>query len=155
AETDHFPDNQSNLVTINLSMGAYNALQQSDAHNYWELNYTTNWVAPLYEIPFTGGTPGSFASGHVGALQSIVPGSGPTGIHNSPVMMGDNPALPRDPDKFDGDSDAQREFRMRSIPSGLANEIYLDVYERLVSFEPDVTGAQRLFDAYAMEVARV
>jgi hypothetical protein len=42
------------------------------------------------------------------------------------------------------------------IPSGLANEIYLDVYERLASFEPHVKNLQkRLFDAYAAEVARV
>jgi len=34
------------------------------------------------------------------------------------------------------DVDAQREFRERGIPSGLANEIYLDVYARPVSFEP-------------------
>ena len=71
-------------------------------------------------------------------------------------MFGDNPNLPRDPDKFDGDDDKQREFRFRNIPSGLANEIYLDVYERLASFEPRVKNLQkRLFDAYAAEVARV
>ena len=63
---------------------------------------------------------------------------------------------PRDPDRFDGDDDAQREFRMRFIPSGLANEIFLDVYERLASFEPGVKDfAKRLFDAYAAEVKRV
>ena len=48
------------------------------------------------------------------------------------------------------------EFRFRNIPSGLANEIYLDVYVRRASFEPRVTNLQtRLFDAYAAEVARV
>ncbi|SRR5713101_8776025 len=47
---------------------------------------------------------------------------------------------PRDPDKFDADDDSQREFRQRFIPSGLANEIFLDVYERLASFEPKVTN---------------
>jgi len=63
---------------------------------------------------------------------------------------------PRDPDKFDAEIDSQREFRQRFIPSGLANEIFLDVYERLTSFEPGVTNfGQRLFDAYAVEVARV
>src|SRR5206468_8476024 len=87
---------------------------------------------------------------------SLVPGSGPTGISNDPVIYGDNPSLPRDPDKFDGDDDAQREFRNRFIPSGLAHEIYLDVYERLASFEPDnVVFSHRLFDAYAIEVDRV
>jgi hypothetical protein len=45
---------------------------------------------------------------------------------------------------------------MRFIPSGLANEIFLDVYERPVSFEPNQKNlTQRLFDAYAHEVARV
>jgi hypothetical protein len=39
---------------------------------------------------------------------------------------------------------------------GLANEIYLDVYERPASFEPNVRNLQqRLFDAYAAEVKRV
>jgi len=42
------------------------------------------------------------------------------------------------------------------VLSGLANEIYLDVYERWASFEPQVRNLQRrLFDAYAAEVARV
>ena len=44
---------------------------------------------------------------------------------------------------------------MRFIPSGLAHEIYLDVYERVKSFEPGVPFPQRLFDAYAIEVKRV
>ena len=73
-----------------------------------------------------------------------------------PPGVGDHPNLPRDPDKFDGDVDTQREFRERGVPSGLANEIYLDVYERLASFEPQVRNLQqRLFDAYAAEVKRV
>jgi hypothetical protein len=163
SENDHFPDKQTNLVPIQLSMGAYNALQQSDAHNYWEFNYTTNWIHPLYELPFTGGFPDKFGTppdafqdGEIGALQSIVPGSGPAGVKNSPVTHGDNPNLPRDPDKFDADIDSQREFRERFIPSGLANEIFLDVYERRASFEPQVTNlTRRLYDAYAAEVARV
>jgi hypothetical protein len=155
SEKDHFPDVQSNLVPLHLSMGAYNAMQQSDVHTYWEFNYQTNWVHPLYELPFTGGIPGTFAAGDIGALQSIVPGSGPAGVHNDPKRLGDNPDLPRDPDKFDADIDSQREFRQRFIPSGLANEILLDTYERVASFEPGVPFPQRLFDAYAGEVARV
>jgi hypothetical protein len=151
-------------VPIHVSMGTYNAMQQADAHSYWEFNYLgTNWVHPLYELPFTGGfpdnfgqAPDAFKDGEIGKLQSIVPGSGPAGIQNAPQVFGDNPNLPRDPDKFDGDVDKQREFRFRNIPSGLANEIYLDVYERRASFEPRVTNLQtRLFDAYAAEVARV
>jgi hypothetical protein len=162
--SDHFPDAQTNVVPIQLSMGAYNCLQQSDCHAYWEFNYTTDWIHPLYELPFTGGIPGTFAAGQIGALSSLIPGSGPNGIKNDPVKYGDDPNTqgelqgvgPRDPDRFDGDDDSQREFRMRFIPSGLANEILLDVYERLASFEPGVTDFnRRLFDAYAAEVARV
>jgi hypothetical protein len=162
--TDHFPDRQSNVVPIYLSMGTYNALQQADVHAYWEFNYLgTNWVHPLYELPFTGGfpdnfgvAPDAFQDGEIGKLQSIIPGSGPRGVNNRAVAFGDNPTLPRDPDKFDGDVDAQRESRFRNIPSGLAHEIYLDVYERLASFEPGNHDLERrLFDAYAAEVARV
>jgi len=50
---DRFPDSQTNVVPIQLSMGAWNTLQQSDGHAYWEFNYTTNWIHPLYELPFT------------------------------------------------------------------------------------------------------
>jgi hypothetical protein len=162
--SDHFPDKQTNVVPINESMGAYNAYQQSDVHSYWEFNYLgTNWIHPLYELPFTGGfpdnfgqAPDSFQDGEIGKLQSIVPGPGPGGEDNKPQEVGDNPNLPRDPDKFDGDVEAQREFRERGVPSGLANEIYLDVYERLASFEPQVRNLQqRLFDSYAAEVKRV
>src|SRR6476620_1997390 len=162
--SDHFPQRQTNVVPIHVSMGTYNAMQQSDAHSYWEFNYLgTNWVHPLYELPFTGGfpddvghAPDTFQDGEIGKLQSIVPGSGPRGINNDPAIYGDNPNLPRDPDKFDGDNDAQREFRERGVPSGLAAEIYRDTYERPASFEPNVKNLQRrLFDAYAAEVARV
>jgi hypothetical protein len=161
--TDHFPDRQSNTIPIHLSMGAWNTLQQSDGHAYWEFNYTTNWIHPLYELPFTGGIPGTFEAGSVGALSSVVPGGGPSGVTNSPITYGDNPNTagvvqasgPRDPDKFDAELDSQREFRQRFIPSGLANEIFLDVYERVVSFEPGVLFPKRLYDAYAAEVARV
>ena len=162
--SDHFPDTQTNVVPIQLSMGAWNTLQQSDGHAYWEFNYTTNWIHPLYELPFTGGIPGDFEAGQIGARQSIVPGPGPSGPPNDPVLYGDNPnnkgviqaSGPRDPDKFDAEDDSQREFRQRFIPSGLANEIFLDVYERPASFEPAVTTfKQRLFDAYKAEVARV
>jgi hypothetical protein len=162
--SDHFPDVQTNVVSLYESMGAYNALQQGDVHSYWEFNYQgTNWIHPLYELPFTGGfpddfgkAPDTFKDGEIGKLQSIVPGSGPRGINNDPTVVGDNPTLPRDPDKFDGTVDAQREFRERGVPSGLAHEIFLDVYERPASFEPGVKNLQRrLYDAYAAEVARV
>jgi hypothetical protein len=164
--SDHFPDVQTNLVPIYLSMGAYNSLQQSDTHAYWEFNYQgTNWVHPLYELPSTGGfpdnfgqAPDTFEDGEIAALLSIVPGPGPAGKENNPVAVGDNPNLPRDPDKFDADPgfDNQREFRERGVPSGLANEIFLDVYERPASFLPhDKNLESRLFEAYKAEVARV
>ena len=165
-KSDHFPDVQSNTVPLYVSMGAYNCLQQSDCHAYWEFNYQgTNWVHPLYELPFTGGFPDNFGEepdtfedGEIGRLLSIVPGPGPAGEDNSPTAVGDNPNLPRDPDKFDSDSgfESQREFRERGVPSGLANEIFLDVYARPASFEPGEKNLERrLFDAYAEEVKRV
>ena len=151
SSADHFPDRQTNVVPIQLSMGAWNTLQESDGHAYWEFNYTTNWIHPLYELPFTGGIPGTFEAGQIGALQSIIPGSGPAGVKNGPVRYGDNPNTagvlqasgPRDPDKFDADVDSQREFRQRFIPSGLAKEIFLGVYERVISFEPTVTDFKK------------
>ena len=129
--SDHFPDVQTNVVPLHVSMGAFNGMQQSDVHSYWEFNYQgTNWVHPLYELPFTGGfpdnfgqAPDTFQDGEIGARQSIVPGPGPSGEQQKPQVVGDNPNLPRDPDKFDADNgfDAQREFRERGVPSGLAN----------------------------------
>ena len=164
SSADHFPDVQTNVVPLQESMGAYNAYQQSDVHSYWEFNYLgTNWIHPLYELPFTGGfpdafgqAPDTFEDGEIGMMQSIIPGSGPRGVINPAATVGDNPNLPRDPDKFDGTVDSQREARQRGIPSGLANEVLLDVYARPASFEPTVTDIERrLFDAYAAEVARV
>jgi hypothetical protein len=168
AATDHFPTQQSNVVPISVSMGAYNSLQQADAHSYWEFNQYTDWVFPLYELPFTGGIPGTFEAGRIGGLQSIVPGDGPAGKpNNDPRLYGDDPNNPRDPDRLlntdpsDPDrgmvnNDDRKETRLRFIPSGLANEVLLDVFVRLASFEPTVTDfTTRLNDAYAAEVARV
>jgi hypothetical protein len=160
---DRFPNLQTNIVPIQLSMGALNCMQQADCHGYWEFNYTTNWIHPLYELPFTGGIPGTFEAGNVGALSSIIPGSGPAGVKNNPINYGDDPNTaaplgasgPRDPDKFEAEVDNQREYRQRFIPSGLAHEIYLDTYVRVASFEPGTPFPQRLYDAYAAEVKRV
>src|SRR5215471_3700639 len=111
-------------------MGAYNSMQQSDVHSYWEFNYTTNWIHPLYELPFTGGFPDRVATdpadtyqeGVIALLSSVVPGSGPgeTQQQKIAVAFGDKPDRPRDPDLFDSEDDAQREFRQRFIPSGIA-----------------------------------
>ncbi len=155
-EMDHFPDMQTNVVPLQLSMGAYNSMQQSDVHAYWEFNYTTNWIHPTYELPYTGGMPGTFEAGLQYNFLSLIAGPGPGGPQNDKLIYGDTPDRPRDPDLFEATDDAQREFRERFIPSGLANEIYLDVWERLASFEPGVTDIkQRMFDAYKAEVSRV
>jgi hypothetical protein len=165
--TDHFPDRVTNVVPLYLSMGAYNSLQQSDAHAYWEFNYTTNWIHPLYELPFTGGFPDKSATepadayrdGEISARQSIVPGNEP-GDNNrnrrSAVAFGDNPDRPRDPDLFDATVDSQREFRERFVPSGIAREAYLNAFERVASFEPGEHNlTRRLLKAYKAAVATV
>jgi hypothetical protein len=166
---DHFPDRVSNLVPIQLSMGAYNSLQQSDAHSYWEFNYTTNWIHPLYELPFTGGFPDhfptepadTFQDGEIGRKSSIVPGDRP-GLNlnrHLAVLFGDNPDHPRDPDRFEAeDAPEQAEFRQRFIPSGIAREVLLNTYQRLASFEPEEHDLERrLLAAYkaAIKVADV
>jgi hypothetical protein len=168
ATSDQFPSIQSNVVPIQLSLGAYNCLQQADCHSYWEFNEYTNWVHPLYELPFTGGIPGTFAAGRQYDLQSLIPGDGPAGQpNNNKRVYGDDPNDPRDPDRLQESSpndldrpappnEEHAEMRLRFIPSGLANEILLDVYARPASFEPNVVDFnQRLFDAYAAEVARI
>src|SRR6185436_16425787 len=176
--SDHFPDTVTNVVPTQVSMGAYNCLQQADCHAYWEFNQYTDWVFPQYELPFTGGfQKDDFAEGDVAFLSSVVPGSGPAGTgpkgpgpkgkKNDPTVVGDNPDNPRDPDRLldTSPSDPDRgmvlnndhkEKRLRFIPSGLANEILLDVYVRVASFEPHQKDLeQRLFRAYAKEVARI
>jgi len=166
SQADHFPEHVTNLVPLQLSMGAYNALQQSDAHNYWEFNYQTNWIHPAYELPFAGGFPDRFATqpadtyrdGEIGLLQSIVPGDEPgeNRERREAVTFGDNPDSPRDPDRFDSDVDAQREFRERFVPSGIANETFLNAFERLASFEPSERKLEkRLLDGYKAAVALV
>jgi hypothetical protein len=164
--SDHFPDRVTNVVPLQLSMGAYNSLQQSDAHNYWEFNYTTNWIHPAYELPFAGGFPDhratepadTYRDGEIGRAATIVPGlhAGENLDRRRAVMFGDNPDRPRDPDLFDSEVDAQREFRERFVPSGLAREVFLNTFERLASFEPwehDLT--RRLGDGYKAAVALV
>jgi hypothetical protein len=154
--TDRFPNpaRQPNTVPLFLTAGTFNGTQQADAHNYWEFNTGTDWSIPLYELPFTGGIPGTYAAGKQYSVQSLIPGPGPAGMPNNKVLFGDNPNNPRNPDNsLSGTPPA--EARLRGIPTGLANEVLLDVYARPVSFEPSVHGFQRLFDAYKLEVARV
>jgi len=125
-----------------------------------EFNYLgTNWVHPLYELPFTGGfpdrlgaAPDSFADGEIGKLQSIVPGSGPNGVRNDPRRVGDDPNL-RATGQVRRDRRCAAGIPAARHPSGLANEMFLDVYVRRASFEPWERNLQhRLFDAYAAEV---
>ena len=143
-----------NTVALSVSIGAFNAQQQSDVHAYWEFNRGTNWVFPHYELPFTGGLPGTFPALQY-ALQSVIPGSGPFGVRNTAATHGDDPNNPRDPDRFEPVSSGQTETRNRFIPSGLAAEIFRDVFARPVSFLPGVTDiGERLLRAYAIEVAR-
>ena len=156
---DRFPTSQGNTLPLPVSTGAFNAHQQSDVHAYWEFNEYTDWVFPLYEIGFTGGIPGTYEAGKVGGFSSVFGGSGPAGVKGSPLALGDNPLNPRDPDRaevlVDHTPGTQKETRNRFIPSGLAHEVLLDAFLRLDSFEPTVAMPQRLFDAYAFEIAKV
>jgi hypothetical protein len=144
-----------NTVGFSVSTGTFNAQQQSDVHAYWEFNRGTNWIFPHYELPFTGGLPGTFP-GLQYALQSVIPGSGPFGVVNTAATHGDDPNNPRDPDRFEPVSSGQTETRTRFIPSGLTAEIFRNVFTRPVSFLPGVTDVgERLLRAYAIEVARI
>jgi hypothetical protein len=81
--------------------------------------------------------------------------------------VGDDPNNPRDPDRGPDASPTdpdrpttndpeQKETRLRFIPSGLANEVFLDVFVRVKSFDPGVYDmTRRLYDAYAAEVERI
>jgi len=165
--TDVFPipERQPNTVPHPVSMGAFNALQQSDVHAYWEFNRSTNWIFPHYELPFTGGVPGTFNAGlqynnYTPNLHSVIPGSGPAGIVNNKLVYGDNPDNPRDPDRGlvsdENGNPANLEFRNRFIPSGLDQEVLFNAFVRVASFRPDVTDVgQRLFLSFAQEIARV
>ena len=153
AATDLWPTIQANTVPFPVSIGTFNAQQQSDIHAYWEFNPGTDWVFPHYELPFTGGVPGTFAGGLQYSYASVIAGSGPSGVSNNKIVYGDNPNNPRDPDRAEGTTP---ETRNRFIPSGLTEEILLNVFVRVTSFEPSVTDVgQRLLDSYAQEVARV
>jgi hypothetical protein len=144
-----------NTLLFSVSTGTFNAQQQSDVHAYWEFNRGTNWVFPHYELPFTGGFPGTFPSLQY-KLQSVIPGSGPFGVVNTAATHGDDPNNPRDPDRFEPVSSGQTETRNRFIPSGLAAEIFRNVFTRPASFLPGVTDVgERLLRAYAIEVARI
>ena len=88
--------------------------------------------------------PDALEDGAIGQLSSIVPGSGPLGVKNAPRSLRRQPEQParsgslrcaRHRRQGRRGLDTQREFRLRFIPSGLANEILLDVYVRRASFQ--------------------
>lgn len=152
---DVWPSVQGNTVAHPVSIGTFNAQQQSDVHAYWEFNAGTNWIFPHYELPFTGGVPGTFPDLQYG-FSSVIPGSGPRGVRNTAATHGDDPDNPRDPDRAEAADPAQKESRNRFIPSGLDEEVLLNVFARVKSFEPGVTDVgERLLRSYAREVARV
>ena len=160
AAGDRFPGTGKNTIAHPVSMGAYNALQQSDVHSYWEFNAGTNWVFPHYEVIFSGGVPGTYAAGlqynNLKDLRTVIPGSGPRGVTNDKIAYGDNPDDPRDPDRTSATNPAQAEKRLRIVPSAVDLEVLYDVFLRSKSFRPDVTDtAERFFLAYAHEVAKV
>jgi hypothetical protein len=163
AKGDVWPNDVNNLVTFPVTAGTFNALQGDDAHHYFELRPETNMVFPHQEFPFAGGVPalhppeGAYAAGTLGHFQSIVPGSGPLGINdNDPHVYGDNPDDPRDADRFSAVDSSQIEFRLRSVPSGLTEEIHRDVFIRRSSFHPEENNLQRrLYLALAYEYSLI
>jgi hypothetical protein len=157
---DHFPDVGKNTIAHPVSMGSYNALQQSDVHSYWEFNAGTNWIFPHYEIIFSGGVPGTYMAGlqynNFLDLRTLIPGSGPRGINNDKILYGDDPNNPRDPDRAEAAVPSQREFRLRIVPSAVDREILYNVFVRTRSFHPEETDvAERFFLSFAEEVAKV
>lgn len=154
---DVWPSSVNNTIPFPVSIGAFNSLQQSDIHAYWEFNAGTNWVFPHYELPFTGGVPGTFEGGLQYTVQSVVPGSGPAGITNLSEVFGDDPDNPRDPDRSEAEEGSgQRETRLRFIPSRLTDEVLFNVFLRVKSFLPEVTDTgERLLRSYAKEIARI
>ncbi len=101
-------------------------------------------------------TADTYEDGEIGREASIVPGDriGLNQERQRTVKFGDNPNRPRDPDLFDADIDSQREFRERFIPSGMAREVFLNAFERLDSFRPDLANIQqRLEEGYKAALA--
>ena len=139
-------------------MGAYNALQQSDCTRTGSSTTRTNWIHPLYELPFTGGIPGTLRGTARSASCSVDRSRvrARRASRTIPVLYGDNPNAPRDPDRFDGDettrsaSSASASFRAASPTRSSSTSTSGSRRSSRASPFP-----QRLFDAYAAEVARV
>ena len=143
---DHFPDKQTNLVSVPLSMGAYNCLQQERLSCLLGIQQITNWAFPLLQGAIvTGRCRRCSAAGERFDVSSLIPGSGPRGVNNDQPELaefGDDPDNPRDPDRGSRTQApmiqiarrrtmaTQRNAGLPFIPSGLANEILLDVFVR-------------------------
>jgi hypothetical protein len=152
---DVFPSVQGNTVAFPVSVGSFNSQQQSDAHAYWEFNRGTNWIFPHYELPFTGGVPGTFPSLQYG-LQSVVPGSGPFGVSNSTATHEDDPDKParsrsRRPGELGSHPDAQSLHSQRPHRRDHSERVRA---ARVVPAGVTDVG-ERLLRSYAIEVARV
>jgi hypothetical protein len=151
-----------NTVGFPVSIGVFNALQQSDIHAYWELNPGTNWTFPLYELPFTGGLDGLPSVETPSIVPPTFDSTDPADIPETPISverrlaLGDDPIDPRDPDRFEEENGSgQAETRNRFIPSNVASEILLDVFVRTQSFAPGVGMPERLYLAFSAEVAKI
>lgn len=159
---DVWPGKISNVVPFPINAGAFNTLRQDDGHHHWEFKPATNMVFPHFEFPHVGGQiafmppAGAFAAGVLGQFLSSIPGSGPAGIQNDGRTYGDNPDIPRDPDRSEASVPEQLEFRLRSSPSGMNEEIHADVFLRRASFMPGVSDPQtRLYASVARQVALI
>ena len=157
ARDDFAAEDVGNTVGFPGSIGAFNALQQSDVHAYWELNPGTNWTFPLYELPFTGRLTGSPALESPSIIPPTFNGEIPEDISEERLLaLGDDPLNPREPDRFEAEPGSdQAETQNRFIPSNLANEILLDVFIRTQSFAPGVGMPDRQFIAFQRKVAKI
>lgn len=158
---DRWPGKGTNVITFPVNAGTFNSLSSGDAHAYFEFKPATNMVFPHHEFPYTGGVPpfyppsGAYEAGVLGQINSTVPSAGPKGKPNDPRLYGDNPENPRDPDRAAADR-SQWETRLRSIPSGLTEEIHRDIFLRRTSFHPEVSSLpERLYLSIAKEIALV
>ena len=137
-------------------------------HSYWEFNYTTNWIHPLYELPFTGGFPDHRATEPADTYQrrrdrlAAVDRAGQTARARTAIAR--NAVAVRRQSRSPARSRQVRRRRRRAarVPRALhperhrAARRFLNAFERLASFEPwehDLT--RRLLDGYRAAIALV
>jgi hypothetical protein len=153
----------SNVVSVPVSLGAWNTLQGEDAHAYWELNEYTNFTFPLYEVPGVGSLAGSYQAGKQYAplggigpnVDSRIPGSGPSGVINNSsvagkVAFGDNPLRPRDPDRTPATCGEEGgEVTQGTADAGGGGEEESTEEETRLRFLPSGLAREILLDVYA------